>query len=440
MSTETTETITPRVIPRPDHRISRRQISSGALKVLYRLHRAGYLAYLVGGSVRDLLLGRAPKDFDVVTNARPSEIRRLFRNSRVIGRRFRLVHVMFSGEIVEVATFRANPDPPEVPDGWEEGEEEHDELEEGPVQQVDENNLFGTPAEDARRRDFTVNALFYNIDDFSVLDYVDGLSDLDARVLRVIGDPDTRLREDPVRMLRALEYMVRLDFTLAPGLDEAIERNRGEILEAAPARLSYELMETLHSGVSVGICSAWRRFGILDQVFPEAARAGKALGPLLSAVDRRARDRRLPDAVLLGVGFLPAFTRLLRDALADGKKVNNPKLLEAIDNLVNPAVLRLHISHHNLHLIKQGLFSLAKLRKAPERGRQVLRLARHEYFPVAWGFDSLAVEAGLFPAEPHAAWARVLNRLDQEGALDDQQAPKRPRRRGPHRPRRRRRS
>jgi len=428
----------PRVVPRPEHTVSRSDISSGALKVLYRLHRSGYLAYLVGGGVRDLLLGKRPKDFDVVTNARPQEIRRLFRNSRIIGRRFRLVHVMFADGIVEVATFRASPEPPEVPDGWEEGEESElaTEAEETPREAVVETEVFGSPAEDAWRRDFTVNALFYNIADYSILDYVGGMEDLEARVLRSIGPPDLRFREDPVRMLRALEYMVRLEFELEPELEAAIHRNRELILDASPARLAYELLEVLKSGSAHGICSAWRRFGILKLVFPEAEAAGSALGKVLRAADRRVAMGFEPhDAVLLGASFLPAFAGILARVAPPGQRVDNPALLEALDNLLEPPAARLHISNRNLHLMKQGMFTISKMLKAPEKGRQVTRLARQEYFPVAWQLYTLAVESELLPREPWEAWNRALDRLRTHGTAADPGT----RARRDRRPRRRRR-
>jgi len=392
----------------------------------------------VGGSVRDLLLGGTPKDFDVVTNARPREIRRLFRNSRIIGRRFRLVHVMFSGEIVEVATFRASPEPPEVPDGWEEGEESETENEEpAPNGGPEENNVYGTPAEDALRRDFTVNALLYDISDFSVLDYVGGMEDLDTGMLRTIGRPDRRFVEDPVRMLRALEYQVRLGFELEPETESAIDRNRKLILEAAPARLAYELLETLRSGHARGICTAWRRHGILELVFPEAAAAGRRLGPVLAALDARiAGGFRPDDATLLGVAFLPAFVRLLDSVRSESGKVDNPALIRALDDLLAAPALRLHISNRNHHLLKQGLFTISKMLRAPERGRQVTRLVRQEYFPVAWQLYTLAVEADLLPGEPHAVWRKAVKRLEAGETLPEAEK-RRPRRR---RPRRRRRS
>ncbi len=192
----------PKIIPRPEHPISRADIDVEVLKVLYRLHHNGYRAYLVGGSVRDLWLGKKPKDFDIATDAHPQEIRRLFRNSRIIGRRFRLVQVFFKGgKVVEVSTFRSRS----------EFEGEGDIL--AP------NNTFGTPAEDAQRRDLTINGLFYDISDFSLLDYVGGMEDLENKIIRVIGPPEVRFRRDPVRMLRVLRHAARTGFTIdAAGL------------------------------------------------------------------------------------------------------------------------------------------------------------------------------------------------------------------------------
>ena len=275
VSSEQTGEFSPQVLARPEHQLSRRGISSNALKVLYRLHHSGYLAYLVGGGVRDLLLGGRPKDFDVVTNARPQEIRRLFRNSRVIGRRFRLVHVVFRDEIVEVSTFRASPEPPESPEEWEDSGEPH---EEPVVEAHGEEEVFGTPAEDARRRDFTVNALFYDISDFSIVDFVGGIRDLEARVLRTIGPAEQRFVEDPVRMMRALEYSVRLGFELEPETAAALERTSPLIRQAAPARLTYELVEALHTGHAAAIVDRWQRFGLWARRLPQLV-DGTAGGP-----------------------------------------------------------------------------------------------------------------------------------------------------------------
>ena len=213
----------PRIIPRDHHCISRKQIDPDVVKVLYRLYRRGYIAYLVGGSVRDLLLGRQPKDFDVGTDATPSQIKRLFRDCFLIGRRFRLAVLRFpKNKMVEVTTFRRHPGPDEMP--------ENPEVHFNFVQ-----NVYGSPRQDAFRRDFTINALFYDISSFSIVDHVGGMEDLEARRIRVIGDPDVRFREDPVRMLRALEFAARLDFALDPAAREGIERCAPLIASAAPA-------------------------------------------------------------------------------------------------------------------------------------------------------------------------------------------------------------
>ena len=240
--------LAPVVRPRAEHPISRSDISENTLKVLYRLHKSGFKAYLVGGGVRDLLLGRTPKDFDVATDARPEEIRRVFRNSRVIGRRFRLVHVFFHGEIVEVSTFRREPNPDE-------------QDEEGLL--ITSDNTYGTPRQDAFRRDFTVNALFYRISDFAVVDYVGGLRDLEQRILRTIGDPDVRFPEDPVRMMRACELAGRLDFRIDRRSEVAIRRHAREIGKASPARLTEELLELLACGRSYPAFERMAELGLL---------------------------------------------------------------------------------------------------------------------------------------------------------------------------------
>src|ERR1041385_6090283 len=204
--------VEPRVVPRAEHTLSRRDIDPDALKVLYRLRQADFTAYLVGGSVRDLLLARHPKDFDVGTSAHPYQVKKLFRNCWIIGRRFRLARVRFGPKVIEVATFRRQVAPGEevVQDGVPAPDPTTPEGE----HLIHRDTTFGTPEEDAFRRDFTINALFYDIADFSVIDYVGGLEDLRAGIVRSIGDPDVRLREDPVRMLRAIALAARLDFTV----------------------------------------------------------------------------------------------------------------------------------------------------------------------------------------------------------------------------------
>jgi poly(A) polymerase len=217
--------VEPYVLERQEHSISRRDIDRNVLKVLYRLIDAGFVAYLVGGAVRDLMLGRRPKDFDVGTSAHPHQVRELFRNSRLIGRRFRLVHVFFGPQNIEVATFRCR----------------------GETQVADEDllirhdNTFGTPEEDAQRRDFTVNALFYDPRSFRVIDFVGGLPDIRTGLIRTVGDPEVRMQEDPVRMMRAVRFAAKLGFEIEPATRAAIERHRELLMKASPPRLVEEV-------------------------------------------------------------------------------------------------------------------------------------------------------------------------------------------------------
>lgn len=254
-----------RIIPREQHAISRKNISSGALRVLYRLNEAGFSAFLVGGAVRDLLLGGRPKDFDVATNATPEDVKHLFRNCRLIGRRFRLAHVVFGSEIVEVATFRGSSD-----DGT------------GDRHVIDgrivRDNVYGTIEEDAVRRDFTVNALYYNIADFSVRDYVGGYDDLGHRELRLIGDPVQRYREDPVRMLRAVRLAAKLDFTIAAEARAPFDELGELLLQAPPARLFDESLKMFMAGSGLKSFRALDASGLLADVYPLTARALKFRG------------------------------------------------------------------------------------------------------------------------------------------------------------------
>ena len=246
-------------IPRDNHSISRKQISPNALKVLYRLKDAGYSAYLVGGAVRDLLLGKHPKDFDIATDAHPEEVNALFRNSVLIGRRFRLVHVRFGREIIEVATFRANHTQGMVSSKAQQNEEG----------MLTRDNVYGSIEEDAVRRDFTVNGLYYNIDGFIVHDYAQGFADLNERVIRMIGDPVSRYREDPVRMLRALRFSVKLDFTIEKKTSDSIFEC-GQLLEAIPpARMFDEVLKLFLSGYGEAVYHALQKYNLFEQLFPD---------------------------------------------------------------------------------------------------------------------------------------------------------------------------
>lgn len=245
-----------RIYTRSEHTISRSRISENALKVLYRLQKEGFEAYLVGGCVRDLLLGREPKDFDVATNADPEQVRKVFRNCRIIGRRFRLAHVHFGKEVIEVATFRGAAD------------EQNDKQILNKDGRLLRDNIYGTVEEDVWRRDFTVNALYYNIKDFSVVDYVNGMEDHKAATLRLIGDPEIRFREDPVRMLRAVRFAVKLGFKL----DEACEQpmfGLAPLLSSIPAaRLYDETLKLFLFGSALQTFESLRHYGLFKILFP----------------------------------------------------------------------------------------------------------------------------------------------------------------------------
>ena len=304
----------PVVVPRAEHAISRKQVDPDALKVLYRLHQNNYAAYLVGGSVRDLLLGRRPKDFDIGTDAHPYQVKRLFKNCWIIGRRFRLAHVRFGAKTIEVATFRRQLTAAELAIA----EDPHDGI---PLEHaghaghhdrmLHRDNTFGTPEEDAFRRDFTVNALFYDIADFSIIDFTGGLRDLDARVIRSIGDPTERFQEDPVRMLRAVSMASRLDFTIDPPIDAAIAAHRGELARSAPARLMEEIYKLLRAGSAEKAFRMLAERRLLEPIAPELQkRAGEGLWRSLVALDtyRRQSDETpeaLTNAVLLGTLLVP---------------------------------------------------------------------------------------------------------------------------------------
>lgn len=415
MSEATSAHPQPRILARAEHPVSRSRISRNALKVLYRLHGSGFTAFLVGGAVRDLMLGRRPKDFDIGTNARPSQVRHLFRNARLIGRRFRLALITFADEVVEVATFRRSPEPPELAEG-----EDSDVL--APVSESEE---YGSPAEDAWRRDFTVNGLFYDIADFSVIDYVGGLGDLDRRVIRTIGDPAARFLEDPVRMMRAVEYAARLEFGIDPPTAEAIAAMPGELRRAAPARIAYELLESLKGGHAQRIFTGLEAHGLLDSVAPEVhasliRRADGLLYRLLGAGDERLlRGEETSEETLLGLLFLPSFL----DALGtqEGRPLAHPDLERLARTLLDPIALRLSFSHFRGHLLRHAFVMLARLTAAPKSSKMVIRTVRHEAFPVAWQLAQILARAAESYAEGVSAWERSVARL-QEGRAPVEEA------------------
>ena len=417
----------PRIVPRSEHPISRKDISTNAVKVLYRLHNAGYKAYLVGGSVRDLMLGRRPKDYDIGTDAKPNEIRRLFSNSRIIGRRFRLVHVYFhDGEIVELSTFRRDPDP-------EEQRGEPGEL------LITSDNTYGTPEQDAFRRDFTINALFYSIADYSVIDYVGGIEDLDRKLVHVIGDPDKRFREDPVRMLRACEFAGRLGFGIETKTQEAIHRHRRELDKASPARVTEEIVQLLRCG-HAGAAMQWMLdLGLLEVLLPEAyamVAAGERglgnFGQILPVVDSMVRGgRQLSDIGLLAALLLPKVIVRRYDIEAlDQRPMSRSAIETMIQEEVTPFLSRFTVSNLKSQQIVQALIGFQRLCEPKWSLPERVRFTRKPYFDDARLLFEILVEATGEGGEALAEWdAAARRRPPLKAGAEGEAARPRPRRR-----------
>ena len=381
----------PFVIPRSKHPISRRRIDEEALKVLYRLHRHGFLAYLVGGSVRDLLLGKTPKDFDVATNAHPHEINALFKNSRVIGRRFRLVHVFFKGgKVVEVSTFRSRSEFEEV------------QTEDGEIIRTDS---FGTPADDALRRDITINGLFYNIADFSILDYIGGMADLERQVIRTIGDPDERLQQDPVRMIRVIRHAARTGFSIEDPTYEAILRHRQEIQKCSPSRVRDEFLRELKEGASRPSLELMLRTGLLFSLFPGLERAlghrslseKKSQEFFLSLFERvdllLKTGRQVTESVLLAL-FLTPFLREvtpLHPSLGEREKYGY--WAQSIHWAVHEILAPYSFPRGAREMASQILIAQANLKRSIKHGVIPKRLRMKKYFKEAVFIFGIEAEA-----------------------------------------------
>ncbi|WP_372390587.1 polynucleotide adenylyltransferase PcnB [Xanthomonas sp. NCPPB 3582] len=413
-----TSPFTLRVIPRDQHTISRKDISPNALRVLYRLRESGFGAYLVGGAVRDLLVGGHPKDFDVATSATPEEVKALFRNCRLIGRRFRLAHVVFGREIIEVATFRANSD-----DGS--GDRE---LDNG---RLVRDNVYGTIEDDAIRRDFTCNALYYAIEDFSVRDYCGGFEDVQARLMKLIGDPELRYQEDPVRMLRAVRLAAKLGFEIEAGTAEPIPRLAGLLSEAAPARLFEEILKLFLSGHGVASFEGLERYGLLGVLFPESAAALKSnrsgalramvLEGLRNTDARVANDEPVSPAFLFALLLWPAFCRTLMGLQAQGVQPEDAQR-RAADRVTLHQLERVALPRR-FSLPMQEIW-LLQTRFSSRQRKRVFRTLSHPRFRAA--FDFLALRQ--FASPDHAAdvefWREAQKSSGQElvDAIESAQA------------------
>ena len=388
-----------RVIARDEHDLSRKQMSQNALRVLYRLREAGFGGYLVGGAVRDLLVGGAPKDYDVATDATPEQVKSLFRNCRLIGRRFRLAHVVYGREIIEVATFRANID---------DGSGDREQHEGGRLLR---DNVYGTIEDDAIRRDFTANALYYAIEDFSVRDYVGGYDDVQARLLRLIGDPEARYREDPVRMLRAARLAAKLGFTIEAGTAEPIARLAPLLAEAAPARLFEETLKMFLSGHAVASFEQLEVHGLLPALLPETAQAlaSNKSGALrrmlvqgLRNTDARvAADESVSPAFLYAVLLWPAYCRALAMLQAQGVHAADAQR-RAADRVTLHQVARTALPRR-FSLPMQEIW-LLQPRFSQRVRKRVFRLLSHPRFRAAFDFLELRLAASDSHAEDVAYW------------------------------------
>ena len=394
--------------------MSRALIAPSALKVLYRLKDGGYQAFLVGGCVRDILLGITPKDFDVATDALPDEVRGLFRNCRLIGRRFRLAHVRFGEHVVEVATFRAEhaADEPDVEGSIEEGEGEAEvesELAADPDDRrvLDErgrllrDNVYGSIGQDVWRRDFTCNALYYNIGDFSIWDYVGGFADIQARVLRLIGDPETRYREDPVRMLRAVRFQSKLGFSLDPATAEPLPRLSTLIDGVPPARLLDEVQKLYLTGSARRAHELLREHGLFEHLFPATAAhlaaepagvAARVLRAGLESTDGRAREGRSLTPMFLFAVLLFGPVSAAAQRRFDAGMPASQAIAEACDEVVSAQCRRISLPKRYSIPMREMLALQPRFHR--RAGRKALSLLSHPRFRAAYDFLLLRAEAG----------------------------------------------
>jgi poly(A) polymerase len=421
----------PVIIPRPEHNVSRAQISKNALKVLYRLKDAGFKAFIVGGGVRDLLLGREPKDFDVATDAHPEEVRRLFRNCRLIGRRFRLAHIHFGRDIIEVATFRAAPVPADEVEG------DHATTEEGRILR---DNVYGDVDEDVWRRDFTANALYYNIADYSIWDYTGGVEDVRHGIMRLIGDPEARYREDPVRMLRAVRFAAKLGFRIEPDTEAPLFELGDLLLEVPPARLFDESMKLLLGGTALQTFEHLRHYGFFRRLFPAAdaemdTLEGENYRALvlraLENTDRRvAEDKSVTPMFLFAVFLWGPVTRMAAE-LREAGQPPMQSLIEAADTVIRGQQAHVSIPRRFGTPMKDIMALQYRFRN--KHGKRALRVLQHPGFRAAYDLLRLRTDAGDEPAETLEFWKKLLEMDPEHQRSAVQPAGGRRRRRRPRR-------
>jgi poly(A) polymerase len=414
--------------------IRSQDIDQDALRVLSRLQRNEYEAYLVGGCVRDLLLGRKPKDFDVATAANPKQVKRLFRNGRIIGRRFRLVHVVYGSHVIETATFRSDPG-----NGNGTGDDDPEDL------LITEDNVYGTAAEDARRRDFTVNALFFDPTEGVILDYVDGLVDLEARVLRTIGPPTVRFAEDPVRILRAIKFATRLGFRIEDETWEAMCAQAGDLSRSAPPRVVEEVLRLLRSGTALGAFRMMRASGALETLFPRLdAYLGRRDDPdpaahdradlywrLLEALDSDVHSGAEPSApVLLAVLFL----RLIEHE-AEGSD-RHETWSRLVEDLIEPVAASARLPRRAVERAKRIIVNQSRFTRPATNTQRHVGFLRSEEFPESLHLFRLRSAAWGQGWDVYEGWAERRRQLEELAPEDLAKLRKRRRRRGGRRRRR----
>nr|WP_317986196.1 polynucleotide adenylyltransferase PcnB [Celerinatantimonas diazotrophica] len=377
------------IIPRSEHTISRQDISDNALKVLYRLHKAGYEAYLVGGGVRDLLLGKKPKDFDVTTNATPDEVKKLFRNCRLVGRRFRLAHILFGREIIEVATFRGHHDESENDN------KQHLQSDQGMLLR---DNVYGSLDEDAERRDFTINALYYNIADFSLIDFANGLKDIQEKRIALIGPPDTRYHEDPVRMLRAVRFAVKLGFNISHSTGEPIHRLSGLLRDIPAARLFEECLKMFLAGEGKNTFLGLKEHGLLIPLFPQLkpllASGGEHSTTLefitaaLESTDRRVRnEQRVTPAFIFAAILYPVLEIRIQELLTELSLPSTDALAMAMNQVLATQCKSIAIPRRFTSAIREIWELQGRLTR--RQGKRAQRCFEHPRFRAAYDFLEL---------------------------------------------------
>jgi poly(A) polymerase len=437
----------PRIVPADT--ISPQALDRDARRVITRLQRHGHEAYFVGGCVRDLWIGREPKDFDVATSAHPHEIRRLFRNGRIIGRRFRLVHIYYGERVVETSTFRCDP----LSEPEEDLADASDAEEVGEDLLILEDNAFGTAAEDARRRDFTVNGLFLDPARHCILDYVDGLADLEARVLRTIGDPLVRMQEDPVRILRAVKFATRLDFRIDDATWQAMRQHAQKLRRSAPPRVLEEVLRLMRSGASQGAVKMLRACGALEVLLPplgehlgprddrdpDAAHRAERFWRLLEALDSQVNHSGYvpTTAVAIAVLFLHVIER---EADPETRTLSGaaPDIATVCDEVLEPVIATMRLPRRDFARARRIISQQARFTQPPAKKFSPLLFTLGEEFPEALELFGLRVDARGQGRDIYQGWETRMRRAQQASREEIEEERRKTRKRRRRRGRRRR--